>query len=158
MNKMWMEWRLTKKFCHQDISWSRKFVGLNIKNQFWQQKQQNGSFTNMNVRSCPQTRPDVGMRDLLVRAGSLVYCIPKWTKLSIFMVKTSSNFMVKHLSLWSRTFNRTQQAGCITALRNIAIHKWTSIFFSQRDAINVNDITSIMETRGKKTRFLEPCE
>ena len=100
--KMWMEWRLTKKFCYQDISWSRKFVGLNIKNQFWQQKQQNGSFTNMNVRSCPQTRPDVGMRHLLVRAGSLVYCIPKWTKLSIFMVKTSSNFMVKHLSLWSK--------------------------------------------------------
>ena len=28
-----MEWRLTTKFCDQDISWSRKFVGLNIKNE-----------------------------------------------------------------------------------------------------------------------------
>ena len=38
-------------------------------------------------------------------------------------------------------------------LRNIAVRKWTLNFFSQHDAINVNDVTSVMETRRKKLNF-----
>ena len=68
-----MEWRLTKKFCDQDISWSRKFVVLNIsfdnKNDSFDNK--NESFDRKNRCLTMKLEPVLTMKivDNFVRFG-----------------------------------------------------------------------------------------